>query len=129
MHHRPVSINVERDVDMSITGQRHAFFFTYSAGCSKDGMLKYFDAHLYKYELYCHVLLLLPILVIIALLLLFSNAGFSLDLSQPIMDRALLHCDNVYKYPAFRAVGTVCRTNLPSHTAFRGFGGPQVEWL
>ena len=56
-----------------------------------------------------------------------SNAGFSLDLSQPIMDRALLHCDNVYKYPAFRAVGTVCRTNLPSHTAFRGFGGPQVE--
>ena len=47
-----MSINVERDVDMSITGQRHAFYFTYSAGCSKDGMLKYFDAHLYKYELF-----------------------------------------------------------------------------
>lgn len=61
--YRPVSINVERDVDMSITGQRHAFYFTYSAGCSKDGMLKYFDAHLYKYEIYCHVLLLLSSLV------------------------------------------------------------------
>ena len=48
---RPVSINVERDVDMSITGQRHAFYFTYSAGCTKDGMLKYFDAHLYKYAI------------------------------------------------------------------------------
>jgi xanthine dehydrogenase/oxidase len=50
-----------------------------------------------------------------------------MDLSQPIMDRALFHSDNVYKWPAFRAKGTVCKTNQPSHTAYRGFGGPQVH--
>ena len=98
---RPVSINVERDVDMSITGQRHAFVVDYRAGCTKDGNLCFLDLRLY------------------------SNAGFSLDLSQPIMDRALLHCDGVYRWPALRASGTICRTNQPSHTAFRGFGGPQ----
>lgn len=43
------------------------------------------------------------------------------------MDRALMHCDCVYRFPALRAQGNVCRTNLPSHTAFRGFGGPQVS--
>lgn len=29
------------------------------------------------------------------------------------------------RWPALHAVGTLCRTNQPSHTAFRGFGGPQ----
>ncbi len=42
------------------------------------------------------------------------------------MDRALLHCDNVYAIPNLRCVGHICRTNVASHTAFRGFGGPQV---
>lgn len=98
---RPVSINVERDVDMSITGQRHAFVINYKAGCRKDGSLCYLQAHL------------------------FNNAGWSLDLSLPVMDRALFHSDNAYRWPALHAKGSVCRTNQPSHTAFRGFGGPQ----
>ena len=37
----------------------------------------------------------------------------------------MTHADNVYKIPNYRAVGRVCRTNLPPNTAFRGFGGPQ----
>ena len=40
---RPVSINIERDVDMSITGQRHAFKFNYKAGMSKSGILNYLE--------------------------------------------------------------------------------------
>jgi xanthine dehydrogenase/oxidase len=56
---------------------------------------------------------------------LFSNAGYSYDLSEPVMGRALTHCDCVYNWPALRVTGTLCRTNQPSHTAFRGFGGPQ----
>lgn len=98
---RPVSINIERDVDMCITGQRHSFLFNYKAGCMKDGTLKYLDIDL------------------------FSNAGYSLDLSVPVMDRALFHVDNCYSWPAISARGNVCRTNQPSHTAYRGFGGPQ----
>lgn len=42
-----------------------------------------------------------------------------------VMDRALLHLDNSYNIPNVSAVGTVCKTNLASNTAFRGFGGPQ----
>jgi xanthine dehydrogenase/oxidase len=102
---RTVSILIERDVDMSITGQRHAFQFNYRAGCTKDGQLKFLDAKLY------------------------SNAGWSLDLSQAVMDRALFHSDNVYQWPNQKVEGYVCRTNQPSHTAFRGFGGPQGMML
>ncbi len=57
---------------------------------------------------------------------LYNNAGNSLDLSGAIMDRALFHSDNVYRIPNVLARGHVCKTNLPSNTAFRGFGGPQV---
>ena len=42
-----------------------------------------------------------------------------------VLERALTHGDNVYKISNYRAVGRVCRTNLPPNTAFRGFGGPQ----
>lgn len=42
-----------------------------------------------------------------------------------IMDKAILHMDNGYKIPNLRGRGVVCKTYLPSYTAFRGFGGPQ----
>ena len=37
----------------------------------------------------------------------------------------MLHTDNAYFIPNVAVSGTVCRTNLPSNTAMRGFGGPQ----
>ncbi|XP_071486970.1 xanthine dehydrogenase/oxidase-like [Diadema antillarum] len=33
--------------------------------------------------------------------------------------------DNCYRMPVFRIEGRVCRTNISSNTAFRGFGSPQ----
>jgi xanthine dehydrogenase/oxidase len=102
---RPCSILIERDLDMSISGQRHSFVFDYKAGCKKDGTLTFLDAKLY------------------------SNVGWSLDLSQAVMDRSLFHSDNVYKWPNQRVEGILCKTNQPSHTAFRGFGGPQGMML
>ena len=54
-----------------------------------------------------------------------SDGGWSLDLSQPILDRALFHLDNAYYIPAVHFTGRVAKTNTTSHTAFRGFGGPQ----
>src|SRR3954452_21065724 len=42
------------------------------------------------------------------------------------MERARLHGENAYYVPNVEFTGTVCRTNLPSNTAFRGFGGPQA---
>jgi xanthine dehydrogenase/oxidase len=101
----PVRINIDRDVDMQVSGQRHAFHGKYRAGCTLSGKLKFLDVALY------------------------SNAGFSFDLSEPVLSRALLHVDNTYKWPALHATGQLCRTNQPSHTAFRGFGGPQGMYV
>lgn len=55
----------------------------------------------------------------------YNNAGNSLDLSLPVLERAMFHSDNVYEIPNVRIMGNVCFTNFPSNTAFRGFGGPQ----
>lgn len=38
----------------------------------------------------------------------------------------MFHMDNTYNVANVRVRGFVCRTNLPSNTAFRGFGGPQA---
>ena len=39
--------------------------------------------------------------------------------------RAVIHATNCYDIPNVQIEGKICRTNLPSNTAFRGFGGPQ----
>ena len=56
----------------------------------------------------------------------YSNGGVSTDLSLAVMERTLLHTDNCYYLPHVELTGQVCFTNLPSNTAFRGFGGPQA---
>jgi len=53
---------------------------------------------------------------------LYNNGGNSLDLSFSVLERAMFHSDNVYEIQNVRIKGNVCFTNLPSHTAFRGFG-------
>jgi xanthine dehydrogenase large subunit len=98
---RPVRVRLTRALDMVLTGKRHPFLARYTAGLSGDGRLQALR------------------------LALFSDGGWSLDLSEPIMWRALFHCDNAYRLPAVDAVGRVCRTHKTSQTAFRGFGGPQ----
>uniref|UniRef100_A0A8D2ZCK4 Xanthine dehydrogenase/oxidase n=1 Tax=Scophthalmus maximus TaxID=52904 RepID=A0A8D2ZCK4_SCOMX len=42
-----------------------------------------------------------------------------------VLERALFHMENSYSVENIRGRGFCCRTNLPSNTAFRGFGGPQ----
>ena len=54
-----------------------------------------------------------------------SDGGWALDLSESICDRALFHLDNGYYIPAVTFTGRVAKTHVTSHTAFRGFGGPQ----
>jgi xanthine dehydrogenase large subunit len=98
---RPVRVRLPRHLDMVLTGKRHPYVARYDAGFSADGRI---DA--LRLELY-------------------SDGGWSLDLSEPVMWRSLFHCDNAYYLPAVEAVGRVCRTHKTSQTAFRGFGGPQ----
>jgi xanthine dehydrogenase large subunit len=98
---RPVRVRLTRALDMALTGKRHPFLARYAAGFASDGALEGVRMELY------------------------SDGGWSLDLSEPILWRALFHCDNAYRLPAAELTGYVCRTNKTSQTAFRGFGGPQ----
>ncbi len=98
---RPVKLWLNRDQDMVQTGKRHPFRTHFEAGFDAEGGL-----------------LALKLDVV-------SDGGFSNDLSRAIVDRALFHADNAYFVPALEFVGRVVQTNLPSNTAFRGFGGPQ----
>uniref|UniRef100_A0A8C2H9C7 xanthine dehydrogenase n=1 Tax=Cyprinus carpio TaxID=7962 RepID=A0A8C2H9C7_CYPCA len=93
---RPVRCMLDRDEDMLVTGGRHPFFGHYKVGYMNNGRVMALEVTLY------------------------SNAGNSLDLSL-----ALFHMDNSYNIPNIRGTGYVCKTNLPSNSAFRGFGGPQ----
>ena len=98
---RPVKIRLFRDDDMKITGKRHRFLSQYEVGFDDEGRLLALDV------------------------VLNSDGGCATDLSFAIMQRAMLHVDNAYYVPNLRVVGKVYKTNLPSNTAFRGFGGPQ----
>ena len=98
---RPCKVWLHRHQDMSWTGNRHPFWSSYRAAFDADGMLLALDAKVY------------------------SDGGWSLDLSGPVMDRALFHVDSSYYIPALCVEGRVVKTNTPSNTAFRGFGGPQ----
>lgn len=42
-----------------------------------------------------------------------------------VAEKMVLHMDTAYNIPNLRGRGTACKTNLPSNTAFRGFGVPQ----
>ena len=98
---RAVRIQLDRDIDMAFTGKRHPFHCSYRVGYDDVGML------------------------IAAKVDVTSDGGWSLDLSQPVTDRALFHLDNSYYIPHAKFTGIVAKTNTVSHTAFRGFGGPQ----
>ena len=45
------------------------------------------------------------------------------------MDVAMYKIDNAYYIPNFSVTPRICKTNLASNTAFRGYGGPQVVWI
>src|SRR6185436_20517181 len=81
--------------------RRHGFEFQWNVGHDSDGRITAVEIDLV------------------------ANAGFSADLSPPVMTRALCHFDNAYWLPDVAAHGYCARTNTQSNTAFRGFGGPQ----
>ena len=98
---RPVKLRLPRTEDMIMTGKRHPFANRYRLGIDDSGLL------------------------LGAEITVTGNCGCSPDLSDAIVDRAMFHADNAYYLPAAHIVGHRAFTNTVSHTAFRGFGGPQ----
>ena len=56
----------------------------------------------------------------------YSNGGNTKDLSEGVMFKTLFNSDNSYNIPHITLTGHLCRTNIASNTAFRGFGAPQA---
>ncbi|MFF5447990.1 xanthine dehydrogenase molybdopterin binding subunit [Streptomyces sp. NPDC012888] len=98
---RPVRLRLNRTQDLTMSGKRHGFHATWKIGFDDAGHIQALDATLT------------------------ADGGWSLDLSEPVVARALCHIDNTYWIPNARVAGRIARTNKVSNTAFRGFGGPQ----
>jgi xanthine dehydrogenase large subunit len=98
---RPARIVYNKDDDMHVTGGRHPFQNDYKVAFTREGVITGLKVDVY------------------------SDGGAFADLSPAVMGRAMTHVDNAYFIPNVEIIGTVCRTNYPPNTAFRGFGGPQ----
>ncbi|GAA3832882.1 xanthine dehydrogenase molybdopterin binding subunit [Nocardioides panacisoli] len=98
---RPVRLRLNRTQDMTMSGKRHGFHSRWRVGFDDGGCLVALEATLT------------------------ADGGWSLDLSEPVLARALCHVDNAYWIPNISVQGRIAKTNKTSQTAFRGFGGPQ----
>ncbi|XP_037705295.1 aldehyde oxidase 2 isoform X3 [Choloepus didactylus] len=97
----PIRLVLDREDDMLITGGRHPLFGKYKVGFMNSGRIKALDIECYL------------------------NGGCTLDDSEQVTEFLILKLENAYKIRNLRFRGRACMTNLPSNTAFRGFGFPQ----
>ena len=97
----PIKLRMDRDDDFMVTGKRHPFNYSWDVGFDDSGLITGL-----KLEMAAH-------------------CGFSADLSGPVADRAIFHADNAYFLSDVSITSYRCKLNTQSHTAFRGFGGPQ----
>ncbi|WP_221796700.1 xanthine dehydrogenase molybdopterin binding subunit [Oceanobacter mangrovi] len=98
---RAVKLRLPRQDDMIMTGKRHPFANQYRIGIDAAGLIQAADIEV------------------------IGDCGNSPDLSDAIVDRAMFHADNAYFLPNAKIAGHRAFTNTVSHTAYRGFGGPQ----
>ncbi|MDO6708675.1 xanthine dehydrogenase molybdopterin binding subunit [Photobacterium sp. 1_MG-2023] len=98
---RPTKMRLPRMEDMTMTGKRHPFYNQYKVGFDDNGRIHGID------------------------ITVSGNCGYSPDLSNSIVDRAMFHSDNAYYLGDATVTGHRCKTNIASNTAYRGFGGPQ----
>lgn len=98
---RAVKCKLARMDDMIMTGKRHPFQNKYKVGFDHNGQIKGINIDVN------------------------GNCGYSPDLSDAIVDRAMFHSDNAYFLDQATVTGNRCKLNTVSHTAYRGFGGPQ----
>ncbi|RZC35629.1 Ald Xan dh C, FAD binding 5, and/or CO deh flav C domain containing protein [Asbolus verrucosus] len=101
----PVRCSLDRDEDIVMTGGRHPFWSCYKAAIDTNGKILGVDIKVYL------------------------NGGHSLDASHTVLEKALAHIENAYYIPTIRVRAYICKTNLPSNTAFRGYGAPQGMFI
>jgi xanthine dehydrogenase large subunit len=102
---RPVKLRLPRRADMIATGKRHPFLYRWTAGFDDSGRILGLQA------------------------LLAADGGWSTDLSGGVVFRSVTHALGPCDVPAVALTAQAVKTNTVSHTAFRGFGGPQGALL
>jgi len=102
---RPARIILTKDEDMKMTGKRHPVKTFYKVAFEDDGKITVLEADI------------------------FSDAGAYMDVSPSILERVMFHIDGAYNLENAFIKGSACKTNYPSNTAFRGFGGPQGTFV
>ena len=83
---RPVRLRLTRQQDMTMTGKRHGYHATWRVGFDDDGLFTGLEATLT------------------------ADGGWSLDLSEPVLSRALCHIDNAYWIPDVLVHGQIAKT-------------------
>jgi xanthine dehydrogenase/oxidase len=86
---------IERIDDMTISGTRHPFLFDYKIALDTDG--RFLDLNVNCY----------------------NNAGYLVELSKGVLERCMVHIDNVYRFANADIYGRICNTHCASNTAFR----------
>lgn len=95
---RPVHLDMDRETNFIMCGNRHPFEGKYHSKFNSDGKITGLEINY------------------------FSNGGNTYDMSFPVLDLAVMTADNCYSIPNFKVTGEVVRTNEISNTAFRSFG-------
>ncbi len=95
---RPIHLDMDRETNFIMCGNRHPFEGKYHSKFSADGKITGLEINY------------------------FSNGGNTYDMSFPVLDLAVMTADNTYNIPNFKVTGEVVRTNEISNTAFRSFG-------
>nr|WP_295711636.1 xanthine dehydrogenase molybdopterin binding subunit [uncultured Halomonas sp.] len=98
---KTIRLRLPRSEDMRTTGKRHPFHDRYRLAIDDKGIIQGGE------------------------ITLIGDCGYSPDLSDAIVDRAMFHADNAYSLGNAQVVGHRAKTHTASNTAFRGFGGPQ----
>jgi xanthine dehydrogenase/oxidase len=99
---RPVRLVLTRKEDMETTGQKHEAIVHYNVQVDPVS----FKILKIAYKVW-------------------ANAGISADLSVPWVHLLILRSTGGYTVKNFEAIGKAVKTNSPSNTALRGFGGPE----
>ncbi|XP_045494604.1 xanthine dehydrogenase-like [Colias croceus] len=99
---KPIRGVLDRDEDMQATGYRHPCLIKYQVAFDDTGKI---SGAIYD---------------------VYANGGNYLDISPSMLERVMTHLDNCCKIPNIVINLNLCKTNTPSNTAFRGFGGPQA---
>ncbi len=102
---RPIRLNMERQIDISVTGHRHPFKIYYKVGFTDEGHFSALDIRMW------------------------SNAGCSSDLSVDVMRKAMLHMCNSYQFHNVRIRGRLCKTHLPSNTGRKNIYAQTIKTI